>query len=457
MPPPASRQQVGLYARQPDKVTTTRSGRQSRAAPQLTQDVRPDELDDLEPDDPERYGDYEDYDEGYDDPVDYGEDEGEYDNLLPYDFEGYTVTAYGEYDPHGVDARGYTRAQNEAWEASQHSRTFMYDQDGYDCNGRDPEGFTRIENREARQVRAPVGARSLSQQTRSPPTPILPREYAHPAKRDSVAPQLERSRNCSFATPQRVPVPTRSPDRPPTTVISSPHVAARENENQARFSRTRLEHPNVENSVRGRPLHRQPVESDDAYTKELRENNLRYRLKLSNDFNKKMDEAERLEASAQNPRDQKRPVQKRLAEWASADPTGCTQRLLEKHYRPHRDNDVVSISSDGSEGRTKLRILPPVPAKISTYLNRYTQAPQQKAMHAKANAPFMEIASIVRSETGMRYGLHAQHDEAVRFMLTPETYTAGVPALKERCLALVNVDPVLFTRVRNHVERMVLK
>ena len=86
-----------------------------------------------------------------------------------------------------------------------------------------------------------------------------------------------------------------------------------------------------------------------------------------------------------------------------------------------------------------------MPESVSAYLHRYTQAPQQKALHAKANAPFMEVAAICRSANGMRYGAHAQHDEVVRFLCSPETFTAGVPQIRDRTLALINAEAKIYS------------
>ena len=67
----------------------------------------------------------------------------------------------------------------------------------------------------------------------------------------------------------------------------------------------------------------------------------------------------------------------------------------------------------------------------------------------------MEVASIIRSSNGMRYGVHAQHDEVVRFLSNPDAFTAGVIQLRERCLALVNAEAKLYGRIRLHAARMV--
>ena len=109
---PGVRRQSGLYSRPSDRVTTTMSGRVSRGAPTFTQDVHG-----------IAYVHSNDLEDAYDDEV---EDDEEEERLppsadpIPRDTEGYSVTAYGDIDPEGLDKSGYTRSQNAAWEASQH-------------------------------------------------------------------------------------------------------------------------------------------------------------------------------------------------------------------------------------------------------------------------------------------------------------------------------------------------
>ena len=507
-PAPQVAPQAGLHSRR-TKPVTNRYGRVTGTTT-FTQDPSPNEEYFSEDGDFEEEPEEVEYDDvAVDDP------------FATWDSEGYSLTYAGAHDPEGRDSHGFTRAQNEAWEASQQEHVaflqqqelaYGYDADGYDTHGRDPQGFTRQQNERFLQTLGrvhrfdaegydaqglDVDGRSKRENTETTrrvyeeaAVRTSPRQPAHGSLRpsSSLGPQPRntpalRSRD---ATPRDINNSTQRQlfgsghgDRgAPPTVAPRPHNADPGDPLAASDLRTRLQ-ASVELSSecdRQARAIRERLATPGNNDNDNRQNGLMNRLRSYEQQLAAADAATvRLSAQLQAlhtvPRPKRGPDDApggtgrghanrdtRLASWAGTDVTGTTQRLLERHYRPHRDDDVVSISSDdtkGSQGRSKFRTLPPVPENVSAYLHRYTQPAQQKAMHAKANAPFMEVASIIRSSNGMRYGVHAQHDEVVRFLSNPDAFTAGVIQLRERCLALVNAEAKLYGRIRLHAARMV--
>ena len=59
----------------------------------------------------------------------------------------------------------------------------------------------------------------------------------------------------------------------------------------------------------------------------------------------------------------------------------------------------------------------------------------------------MEIYSIVRGLNGMHYGVHEQQESVVRYLIGPDTFTGGLPEIRNRVMELQNQDPKLYKRV----------
>ena len=344
-----------------------------------------------------------------------------------YDAEGYDV--------HGRDPQGFTRQENERFVQNQVHR---FNAEGYDAQGLDIEGRSKAENTEiSHRVLQEAAARTA---TRQPvhaslrPTPSLgPQPRNTPALRSrDVAPRdAHNSAQRQLFGPDRTVsgdrgVPPTVVPRPRNTDLDDPFAASdlrtrlqasvdlsNECDRQARAIRERLatpgNRPDTDNRHNGLVTrlrgYEEQLAAADATT-----GRLNAQLQALNGS------GDRRSLGGTAPRPKRGPDDAfggtgrananrdthggRIASWAGTDVTGTTQRLLERHYRPHRDDDVLSISSDGSKGsqsRAKIRTLPPVPENVSAYLHRYTQPPQQKAMHAKANAPFMEVPSFLPS------------------------------------------------------------
>ena len=149
---------------------------------------------------------------------------------------------------------------------------------------------------------------------------------------------------------------------------------------------------------------------------------------------------------------------RRALEWAEADKTGNASRMVQRHYVPvsRRPPDTGSVSShDSNKSRTRgIRLYDPIATAVHEYLSRYTTHPQQKAMHSKSNASKMEINGIIRSASGMKYGCFNRHDEVARFLLSPESFTAGKPIIRDRVIELMNANPKGYTRIRTLILAM---
>ena len=106
-PAPQVAPQAGLHSRRTMPVTT-RSGRVTGTTT-FTQDPSPNE---------EYFSEDGDFEEEPEE-VEYDDDVAPVDPFANWDSEGYSLTYAGAHDPEGRDSHGFTRAQNEAWEASQ--------------------------------------------------------------------------------------------------------------------------------------------------------------------------------------------------------------------------------------------------------------------------------------------------------------------------------------------------
>lgn len=407
-----------------------------------------------------------------------------------YDAEGYDIN--------GRDPDGFTREENERF---RHSQVHRFNAEGYDAQGFDVEGRSKAENTEiSKRVFEEAAARNPPhQQARTSPlrlpnprnTPALrsrdavPRSTRTPTQRQLFGPDSTGSRDLgvpptAILRPRNVDLGGSAIEATAlafeaTAIRSRLHASvenAHECDRQARAIRERLSLPGIRGDSsprhnalvsRLRDYEEQLVAADattgrlSAQLRALTESGDLHLLRSTAARHKRSHEDDVGHEGTGRGNVDRLPTAGRLAAWAGTDPTGTAQRLLERHYRPHRDDEVLSVSSDDSKGSQarKTRTLPPVPESVSPYLHRYTQAPQQKAMHAKANAPFMEVAAICRSANGMRYGAHAQHDEVVRYLCSPETFTAGVPQLRDRTLSLINAEPKLYSRIRHHASRMI--
>ena len=149
---------------------------------------------------------------------------------------------------------------------------------------------------------------------------------------------------------------------------------------------------------------------------------------------------------------------RRALEWAEADKTGNASRMVQRHYVPvsRRPPDTGSVSShDSNKSRTRgIRLYDPIAIAVHEYLSRYTTHPQQRAMQSKSNASKMEINGIIRSPSGMKYGCFNRHDEVARFILSPESFTAGKPIIRDRVIELMNSNPKGYTRIRTLIHAM---